>query len=226
MVIDDPFDALDTETARLERFFTGLDDAGWSEPSRCPGWDRRAILAHLVGIEDYVRAGLDDRVAEFARESGTPMPYQDFNEFKVAQVIDVPTPDLLNRWREATARNHAELRRRGADSRIDTHAGSYPLGRQTWYFATESAIHADDVDAPVPDEEEQERREWRARFAVDALREADRGVSVERLGDRFEVAAVGETAELSDVDLIEAASGRLAEGMLPERLRQNLVVFA
>jgi Mycothiol maleylpyruvate isomerase N-terminal domain len=46
----DPFDALDAEAARLERFFAVLsaEDPTWSRPSRSAGWSVWDVLAHLM----------------------------------------------------------------------------------------------------------------------------------------------------------------------------------
>ena len=44
----DPYELMEAEAARLDRFFSGLDDATWSRPSRCAGWSVRDVLAHLL----------------------------------------------------------------------------------------------------------------------------------------------------------------------------------
>lgn len=223
---DDPFDALDTEAARLDRYFAGLDGTQWQVPSRCEGWDRRAILAHLVGIEQYLRAGLDDRVAEYAAQAGPNVGYEDFNEYMVASMADVDTDELVNRWHDLITEDHPRLRDRGVDGRMATHAGPYPVGRQTWYFASELAIHGDDIDVPVSENERADREAWRLTFALDALRESGRGIEVTETPDGYLVRDADQSVALSRTDLIEALSGRLEDTSVPQSMRDALVVLA
>ncbi|MFD0558843.1 uncharacterized protein (TIGR03083 family) [Stackebrandtia endophytica] len=223
---DDPFDALDAEAARLDGYFADLDGDRWRVASRCDGWDRRAILAHLIGIEQYIQACLDDRVAAYASQAGSDVGYEDFNEYMVASMADVDTDELVSRWHHLMTEQHARLRERGADSLIETHAGPYPLGRQTWYFASELAIHADDIDAPVTDEERAERQAWRLRFGLDALRESERGVEVTETPEGFLVSDAEQSVKLSRADLVEALSGRLKDSRVPSSLRDALVALA
>ena len=61
----DPYDIMDAEAARLDRFFAGLDADAWMQPSRCEGWSVRDVLAHLLASEGYNAASLDGKVAEF-----------------------------------------------------------------------------------------------------------------------------------------------------------------
>lgn len=221
-----PFDHLDTETVRLDAFFNGLSPQEWRIESRCPGWDRHAMLAHLSGIEDYVRAGLDGTVDAYANQAGQGVGYEQLNEYVIEQRSALPIPELLDKWRSQVAELHPRLRERGVDATIDTQAGEYPLGRQTWFFACEYAIHADDIDVPVTDAERDERLAWRLEFARDALAEYGKGVTVEPSGDGYEVSFGDEKARLSTADLVEATSGRLVEDRLPKRLRRRLVVLA
>ncbi|WP_169313833.1 maleylpyruvate isomerase family mycothiol-dependent enzyme [Stackebrandtia nassauensis] len=223
---DNPFDRLDAETRRVDAFLSGLSPDEWRVESRCPGWDRKAMLAHLSGIEDYIRAGLDGTVDAYANQAGQGVGYEQLNEFLIRRHAETPTDELLRRWREQVAESHPRLRERGVDAVIDTQAGEYPLGRQTWFFACEYAIHADDIAVPVTEAERDDRLAWRLEFARDALAEYGKGVTVEPSGDGYEVSFGDEKARLSTADLVEATSGRLDEDRLPERLRRRLVVLA
>ncbi|HEY1176835.1 MAG TPA: maleylpyruvate isomerase N-terminal domain-containing protein, partial [Phytomonospora sp.] len=144
----DAFDRFDHEAARVDAFYAGLDAAGWAFPTRCEGWDRKDLLAHLCGIEDYARAGLDGTVGEHTRHEDRQVGYEELNEIRVAALRPLSAAELLAKWREQVARVHPELRERGGDATIDTAAGPYPLGRQVWYFASELAVHADDAGVP------------------------------------------------------------------------------
>jgi uncharacterized protein (TIGR03083 family) len=222
----DPFDLLDGEAARIDRFYGGLSGAGWSARTRCAGWTRRDLLAHLLAVEDYTRAGLDETVAELmGRAEAHGM--DDFNAWGVRQRADRTPAQLLAEWRELAADNRRRLRERGADAEIDTPVGGYPLGRQTYYLATELSIHADDAGIPVSDEEGAARLAWRLRFACAALAEAARDLSVTRNGDAL-VAAHGEDRiRLTPEQFVDAAAGRLpADFPIPPALRKLLTVFS
>ena len=66
----DPYDLMEAEAARLDRFFVGLDTNDWARPSRCAGWSVRDVLAHLLSSEQYNRASLDGTVADFIASVG------------------------------------------------------------------------------------------------------------------------------------------------------------
>ena len=53
-----------TEYERFLRLVRGLDPADWSAPTACPGWDVRAMTAHVVGMAEMAAS-----VRETARQS-------------------------------------------------------------------------------------------------------------------------------------------------------------
>ncbi len=221
----DPFDLLDEETARVDRFYSSLAGERWLAPTRCSDWNRLQLLAHLASIEDYTRAGLAEQVTELM--TAAPSTGMDeLNEWGVERRADLPPARLLDEWRALSARNRRELRRRGADASIDTAAGPYPLGRQTFYLASEFAIHGDDAGVVTPAAERAARQAWRVRFARVAISEVGRGVIL-RVHDGGQTVRVGdEEAFLDDETLVEAASGRLTPGLLPPALHKALVALA
>ena len=145
----DPFDLLDEEADRVHRLFLASPD--WSEPSRCPGWSVRAMLGHLMALEDYVQAGLSGTVAELIGAAGSTgaLDVAAFNAWGIGLYADVPTGDLVGRWREANLRNRFALRARGRDGSIDSSVGPYPSYLQTFHFAVEYATHGDDVKTTI-----------------------------------------------------------------------------
>src|SRR5581483_6121905 len=149
---DDPFDVLGAEADRVYAFYAGLSGPAWSAPTRCAGWDRKDLLAHLLSTEEYTRACLDDRVDAYVKQAGD-VGYERLNEVLVQRRRGEDGARLLAEWRAAAAANHRELRERGPDAQLATSAGPYPLGRQAWYLACELAIHADDAGVPVPEEQ-------------------------------------------------------------------------
>jgi uncharacterized protein (TIGR03083 family) len=221
----DPFDLLDVETLRVDRFYSSLADDEWLAPTRCTDWNRLQLLAHLTSIEEYTRAGLNDQVTELM--TAAPSTGMDeLNQWGVDLRSDRTPVEILEEWRAMSAQNRHELRQRGVDATIDTAAGPYPLGRQAYYLASELAIHGDDAGVVTPAEERPARLAWRVRFARVAIAEVSHGVFL-RVHDGGQTVRVGDDeAFLDDETLVEAASGRLAPGLLPPGLQKALVALA
>ncbi|GLX01498.1 maleylpyruvate isomerase family mycothiol-dependent enzyme [Microtetraspora sp. NBRC 16547] len=208
----DPFDIFDAEAARLDRFFSTLDDEGWRRPSRCAGWSVRDVLGHLAGEELYNHAcldgDLDSLFATLARE-GVGGGYNGFNEWCVQQRRDLPVADVLEEWRGKNAETRARMRALGRDASLTTSAGPYPVGLQTFHYDSEYATHGDDVGAPVSAEEAGARTLWRVRVGLFVLGEQGSGVQAEPSGDHVDVRADGATARLPYAEFVEATVGRL-----------------
>ncbi|MEU7830435.1 MULTISPECIES: maleylpyruvate isomerase family mycothiol-dependent enzyme [unclassified Nonomuraea] len=210
----DPFDIFDAEAARLDRFFAGLDDAGWARPSRCEGWSVRDVLGHLAGEELYNHACLDgnvqDLLARLAREGVNG--FHDFNEWSVRQRRDMPVEQVLAEWRTENADTRRRMRELGRDASLDTMAGPYPVGLQAFHYDSEYATHADDVGAPVTAEEAENRTRWRVAVGRFALSEQEAEVQVEQTAERVVVRTDGLNATLSPQEFVEATVGRLPTG--------------
>lgn len=222
----DPFDLMTAETDTIHRYYAALDDAGWDAPTRCPGWTRRELLAHLAAVEEYTRAGLESRVAELlGRAGGTGL--DEVNAWGVRQRAGIPRDELLAGWYGSQLETIGRLRERGLAGTLDTSIGPYPVGRQAFYLATELAIHADDAAVPQERAHAPWRRAWRVRFGRVALDEADRGLVI-TAGDRGQLVRLGDDeALLSDDDFVEATAARLPPAHpLSEKLRKALVVFS
>jgi uncharacterized protein (TIGR03083 family) len=225
MTEPNPFDLMEAEANRIDSFYSGLEPKQWVEPTRCPGWDRKDLLAHLLGIEEYTEACLADRVDEYLAQSDEG--FDDLNELLVRRHAQVERVELLKRWRERAADNRLRLRDRGTESRLATSAGLYPLGRQAYYLACELAIHADDAGVPVPADEVAGRQAWRAWFGREALAESAPQVEVADVGDGTRVRLDGVDLVLPEAEFVEATSGRLpADHPLPAQLRRTLTVLA
>ncbi|MEU4232993.1 maleylpyruvate isomerase family mycothiol-dependent enzyme [Nonomuraea sp. NPDC026600] len=207
----DPFDVFDAEAARLDRFFTGLDDAGWARPSRCEGWSVRDVLGHLAGEELYNHACLDgnvqDLLARLAREGVNG--FHDFNEWCVRQRRTMPVERVLQEWRTENADTRRRMRELGRDALLDTMAGLYPVGMQAFHYDSEYATHADDVGAPVPKEEADARTLWRVAVGRFALSEQEAEVRIEQTAEQIRVNTAGLTTTLSFPEFVEATVGRL-----------------
>lgn len=120
----DPFELQEREADRVYAHVT--DSPEWTRPSRCQGWSVRDVLAHLIGLEDYTRAGLDGGVqalfAEGAKAGATDVA--GFNAWGISLYADLSEPELVERWRDANLVNRSELRARGRDGTVDTSIGS------------------------------------------------------------------------------------------------------
>ena len=223
----DPFELIATEADRIDRFYRNLSDAQWRAPTRCAGWTRRDLLAHLAGVEDYTAAGLAGEVRALLSRAGNG-GMDEVNSWGIAQRAYLSNLDLLREWRALVEKNDAAMRERGPRASIDTSVGPYPVGRQAFYVACERAIHADDAGVPVSGSEAESRLDWRLRFARAAVTEvrhgrvgvvADRGAQIVRLGE--------DEVRLPDEQFVEAVSGRLApEVDVPQRMREALAVLA
>lgn len=229
MTADDPFALLDAERERIDRFYATLPADQWKAPTACVGWDRKDLLAHLIGVEEYTEACLADRVAAYQADTATD--YTQGNEVLVRRRADRSPEELLTEWRRRIAENHRQLRGRGAQATMATSVGPYPLGRQAYYLACELAIHADDAGVPVEPGEAEGRLRWRRAFGLDALSEVVPQARVEETRVEGTVAGVtvrldGESATLSDADFVAATSGRLPDTHpLPAALRSRLAVL-
>lgn len=209
-----PFDIFDAEAARLDRFFSGLDDAGWRRPSRCAGWSVQDVLAHLAGEEEYNHACLDGEVEELTSRLTVEgvSGYNDFNEWSVRLRRELPVENVLAEWRTKNAETRRRMRALGRDALIDTMAGPYPVGLQTFHYDSEYATHADDVGAPVSDEEAEGRTLWRVAVGRFVLGEQGADVQVEQTAEQIWVCADGVTATLSYPQFVNATVGRLPAG--------------
>lgn len=207
----DPFAVLDAEAARLDQYFSSLDDAGWQRPSRCEGWRTREILSHLMGVEEYGQACLADDIAGFmakAAQAGAT-GLDSFNEWVNRTHAQRPTEELLAGWRTLNAAYRAELRARGREGKIATMVGPYPVGWQAPHIASELATHADDIGAPVDPSEEAARLDWRARLSRFAIGEMGKDVEITAENGQNRVRVGDEEVVVSDGDLVAAAAGRL-----------------
>ena len=227
----DPFDIFDAEARRLDGFFASLEGDDWLRPSRCEGWRRREVLAHLLSGEDYNHATIDGTVPQLMERAGAAgvTDMNSFNEWGVRDRADRSPEEMLDAWREACAVTRHGLRELGWDGALQTFVGPYPAGRQALHLAQELAIHADDVGVPVADGERRLRGDWQVRFARFTLRENERPVTVEDDTETglLKVSANGVEFVIDEEGLVDACSARLPEDAgMPAELRELLRVFA
>ncbi|MEU7894537.1 maleylpyruvate isomerase family mycothiol-dependent enzyme [Nonomuraea sp. NPDC049152] len=206
----DPFDIFDAEATRLDRFFAALDEEGWNRPTRCEGWSVRDVLAHLAGEELYNHACLDGDLDGFFAmvEREGVKGFDQFNEWCVRGRRGLPVEQVLEEWRVKNGETRERMRALGREGVLQTSAGPYPADMQTWHYDSEYATHADDVGAPVPERELDQRTWWRLQLARHVLAEQGSKAQVEVMADHVWVYADGGSASMSFPSFVEATVDR------------------
>ena len=208
----DPYDLMDTEAARLDGFFTGLDDSAWSRPTRCAGWTVRDLLAHLLASEDYNSASLNGTVGDFLGSLGArgATDLTSANELGIRDLDDRAPAQLIDEWRTANGAARAGFRDRdGAD--VDTSVGAYSARWQAFHLAFELAVHADDVGVPVSAAERDARLAWQAKFGRFALKELNKDLAIEPGSGTTHVKGEGLDVDLPDAEFVEAVAARVGD---------------
>ncbi|HTD50808.1 MAG TPA: maleylpyruvate isomerase family mycothiol-dependent enzyme [Acidimicrobiia bacterium] len=208
----DPYDLMDTEAGRLDRYFVGLDDAAWARPSRCDGWSVRDVLAHLVSSEQYNAACLDGRVAEFLGTLGArgATDLTSANELGIRDLDDRSTAQLISEWRAANGQTRSGFRARdGGD--VDSSIGAYRARWQAFHLAFELAVHADDVGVPVSAAEADARLAWQTRFGRFALKELNKDLEIEAGDGVNRVRGDGLDIEVTDAVFVAAVAARIGD---------------
>lgn len=210
----DPCDILDREAARLDRWFANLPASEWSRPTRCEGWSKRDLLAHLASGESYHRACLDGEVKALFSDyqARGARSLAEINTMSIADLEDRHPHEVVDQWRVTNADNRRRFRDRG-DGTVDTAAGAYPSRWQAFHVAAELAVHANDIGVPITEDERDERRTWMVRVARFALREAKPELCITVDGGRTRVDSETATVVLNDDELIAAVTDRPADGL-------------
>jgi uncharacterized protein (TIGR03083 family) len=206
----DPYDLMAIEAARLDAYFSKASAADWDKPTRCEGWNARALLAHLASTEDYNQACLDGTVQQFLAEVGAKgaVDLASANEIGIHEFDGEPPEKILETWRTHSAQNREGFRARdGGD--VDSSVGAYPGRWQAFHLAFELATHADDVGVPITPGEAAGRIDWQARFGRFALKELKPELTIDVSGDRIQVKGDGVDVDLTAAQFVEAVAARL-----------------
>ena len=164
---DDPFPVYDREIERLKRYLHGLDEGGWSHASHCQGWSVKDVVAHLSTDEVYNQASLDHTLDALPWTGGL----NSWNARGVKIRRGLSPLETLQEWEARQGRVREAWEALGLNARIETSVGRYPLILQVWHLAREYAIHADDIEVPMPAGERRQQLRWRAAFGLFAARE-------------------------------------------------------
>ena len=96
--------ALGEVWGRLDELLGGLDDNEWETPTCLPGWDVKAVVAHVIGTESML-LGDSAPAVEVDREARDHVRNDigRFNEAWVVAVADEKPADVLTRFRDRIA---------------------------------------------------------------------------------------------------------------------------
>ena len=94
--------------ASIDSLLAGLDDDDWSRPTNLPGWDVKAVVAHIIGTESML---LGEKAPDVAVDEAThPHVRNDigrFNEAWVAAMAGDAPADVLEHYRDHGSRRVA-----------------------------------------------------------------------------------------------------------------------
>jgi uncharacterized protein (TIGR03084 family) len=168
--MDGIVDALEAQQAELTGLLESLDDAGWTRPSPCDGWDVADVVLHLVQTNLMAEASLADALDAFYEDqlSGTRTAV-DVDDGAAAMVEahrGAPNAELLERWRSGAARLTAQLRAQDPSRRVAWVAGTLSARTLSTTRLAETWIHTGDVAAALGvDQPPSDRLEHIARLA-------------------------------------------------------------
>jgi uncharacterized protein (TIGR03083 family) len=146
---DPTIEALAEVWGRLDELLTGLDEASWSAPTCLPGWDVKAVVAHLIGIEAML---LGEPAPDVEIDPAEYLHVRNdmgrINEAWVASMADLAPIELLTRFRDYTARRLEALRaidQAGWDAEGFTPAGTDTYGRFMRIRTFDCWLHEQDI---------------------------------------------------------------------------------
>jgi uncharacterized protein (TIGR03083 family) len=165
---DQTIDALAEVWGRLDELLTGLDEASWSAPTCLPGWDVKAVVAHLIGTESMLLGeATPDVEIDPAEYEHVRNDMGRINEAWVASMADQAPVELLTRFREQTARRLEALRaidQAGWEAEGFTPVGTDTYGRFMRIRTFDCWVHEQDIRDAVSSPGGEEGAAARAAF--------------------------------------------------------------
>jgi uncharacterized protein (TIGR03084 family) len=141
--------ALGEQQAELDALINPVDDAAWSEPSRCDGWTVSDVVLHLAQTNEMALASLEHRMDAYLDDMLRGLPTSANVDDGAGAMVDkergAAPADVYARWRF------------GVDEMMDAYAGADPHDRVQWVAGTlsvhtlattrlaETWIHTNDV---------------------------------------------------------------------------------
>ncbi|MET0578849.1 MAG: maleylpyruvate isomerase family mycothiol-dependent enzyme [Ilumatobacteraceae bacterium] len=96
--------ALREEWARIDHLLGTLDDAEWSTPTCLPGWDVKAVVAHLIGTEMMLLGEPSPAIEVPESSTHVRNDIGRFNEAWVVALSDTSPAVVLERFRSTVTR--------------------------------------------------------------------------------------------------------------------------
>ena len=137
------------------------------------------VVAHLSTDEVYNQACLDGTMRQLPFSGGLT----GWNGRGVRIRRGMSPLETLQEWEARQERVRRAWGTIGVSGRIPTSVGRYPLRLQVWHLAQEYAIHADDIEVPMPSRDRQAQLRWRAVFGLFAAEEYGEPVDAQLKGD-------------------------------------------
>lgn len=169
------------------------------------------VVAHLSTDEVYNQACLDGTLNDLPFSGGLG----GWNGRGVRIRRGLSPLETLQEWEARQERVRRAWGKIGVDGAIATSIGRYPLRLQLWHLAQEYAIHADDIEVPMPAAERRTQLRWRAAFGLFAAREEGEPVDARLDGDRVMLRHDGREHELDLETFIAYQTNR------PQQLRET-----
>jgi uncharacterized protein (TIGR03083 family) len=150
---DRTVDALGSVWSSLSALLGSLSDEQWAQPTSLPGWDVKAIVAHMIGTEAMMLGETAPDV-EIDRDAATHVRNDigAFNEVWVQALADEPPEAVLTRFDDYTGRRLVALREMPQaewDAESFTPAGRDTYGRFMQIRVFDCWFHEQDIREAV-----------------------------------------------------------------------------
>jgi uncharacterized protein (TIGR03084 family) len=141
--------ALGGQHAALDALLDPLDDAGWTRPTRCVGWDVADVVLHLSQTDELALASAQGRFEDGLAVLANGVEQQGNVDEGAAALVErargLPNAELLHRWRTGAAALRDELARSDPHLRVTWVAGQLSVHTLTATRLAECWIHTGDV---------------------------------------------------------------------------------
>lgn len=174
------------------------------------------VIAHLCDDEAYNEACLTGTLSDLDFAGGLDAS----NARGVRRRRRLRAAQVRAEWERRQRRVRRAWGRIGLQGTIETAgAGRYPLRLQVWHLAREYAIHADDVEVPVPPRARARRAGWRIAFGLFAAAEEGTPIDAEVREGSVRLRRRGRSVALEPDTFIAYLTGRPQQLLDPAQRR-------
>lgn len=129
-----------TEYDRVLRVLRSMPDGAWTSPTDCPGWDVRALAAHLLGMAE-MSASLREQIRQLRSAARAGGVFIDaLTGLQVRERADLSPQQVVDRFAEVAVRAARGRRKAPGFVRRRTMPGPQPVGgrpdspQERWTF--------------------------------------------------------------------------------------------